>query len=84
MLRAGVRAEQLAVEHVRKPGERMPVAGMNGGEGPAEAGQRQAAFDERVFGDVVRVVVTHKRVGADGQEHHQRGKREQKGDEART
>ena len=37
MMPAGVQAEELAVEHVRKPGERMPVARMKMGKGPDQA-----------------------------------------------
>ena len=59
---AGIQAEELAVGHVRNPGERMPVAGVKGGERPAEVRPVQAVFDERIFGDVVGVVIVDKRV----------------------
>ena len=57
MMRAGVQAEQLAVQHVRKPGQRMPVAGVPGREGPFDAGPGQAVLDHLIFGDVIVVVI---------------------------
>ena len=49
-------AVELAVEHVGEPGERMPVGGVRGGEGPGDAVGGQAARDMRVLVDVVAVV----------------------------
>ena len=40
---AGVQSIELAVQHVRKPGQGMPVVGMAGGEGPADSFGSQAA-----------------------------------------
>jgi hypothetical protein len=57
MQRAGVGAEQLHVEHVREPGERVPIAQQAGGEGPARAVEGKAAAHDGVFADVARVVV---------------------------
>ncbi len=55
-VRAGVQPEELAVNHMRQPGERMPVGGVKGGEGPGNPFQRQAADDHRVVPDVEIVI----------------------------
>ena len=57
MMRAGIQAEQFAVRHVRKPGERMPVARVAGGERPLDARPGQAVLDDGIFGDVIVVVI---------------------------
>ena len=52
MLWAGTRAEQLPVEHVREPRERMPVRGVAAAERPGDAGRRDAAGQMRVVNHV--------------------------------
>ena len=42
---------ELAIEHVREPGERLPVAAMTGGEGPADPLHRQPLGDLGIFID---------------------------------
>jgi hypothetical protein len=44
--------ENLEVEHVRNPGERMPVARMPGGECPFQGFEIDAVLDVLVLGDV--------------------------------
>ncbi len=56
MMRAGVDAEQLHVEHVRDPGERVPVRGLVRRERPSESGGRDASQDVRVVRHVGWVV----------------------------
>ncbi len=57
MVAGGVESEDLAIEHVREPGEGVPVASMKRGEGPTETVESESTPDKRVFRDVVRVVV---------------------------
>ena len=54
---ARVQAEDLAVQHVRKPGERVPVGRVGLGEGPDDAVGAEAVAYARVLGDVGAVVV---------------------------
>lgn len=74
---AGVEAEALAVGHVGKPGERMPVGRVEGGERPFDARQRQSRLHHRVVGDIVIVVEIQKIVPGDRQIDQQCGQREQ-------
>jgi len=67
--------EELAVEHVRNPGQRMPVGGVTRSQSPAHALARQARLDVRVVEHVGRVIVVHKpiaRRGPEDREHRQR------------
>lgn len=58
--------EELAVGHVRDPGQRMPVVGVTGRfERPNDVRPGQAAFDVRVVQDVIGVVVVQKTVPKD-------------------
>ena len=57
MVLAGVEAEELHVQHVREPGQGMPVGGVGGGEGPRDGLPAQPLLDVRVFGDIDLVVV---------------------------
>ena len=56
MMPPGTDTEDLAIEHMRKPGERMPIAGGSGGEGPDDVAPTQALLDERVIRDIDAVV----------------------------
>ena len=56
MMAAGLQAIKLAVEHVREPGERVPVAGVVRSEGPGDSLAGQPPIDMRVFTDVFVVV----------------------------
>ena len=53
---ARMNAEELAVEHVRKPGQRVVVGDMRLGECPGDSAEGQALLDDGVFGDVGVVV----------------------------
>lgn len=56
MMAGRIETIKLAVDHVRNPGERMPVAGMDMDEGPADAARRKAATDLRILEDVIAVI----------------------------
>ena len=53
-----IRCEQLAVERVGEPGERMPIRRVRGRERPDHDFPIQAALHHRLGGDVVGVVVS--------------------------
>src|SRR6266567_3871628 len=57
MMRSCVQTEELAVQHVRHPSQGMPIAEIGGGQSAPNVVQRQSAFDDRVLGDVVLVVI---------------------------
>ncbi|MGA2243145.1 MAG: hypothetical protein ABSH11_14060 [Verrucomicrobiota bacterium] len=44
--------KQLAVQHMRKPGERMPVAGVRGGECPLNAPQSYSSLNIWISHDI--------------------------------
>jgi hypothetical protein len=79
VVRAGVQAEQRHVRHVREPGQRVPVRGVERREGPGRTGQRQAALDRRVLRDVHVIVerdepvVPDPRIDEEG--HQDKGRR---------
>ena len=54
---AGIKTEELAVEHMGNPGERVPACGMKRREGPSYSLRGQAAAYHRVVPDVVIVIV---------------------------
>ncbi len=54
--------EELHVEHVRDPSERVPVRRVELGERPAQAFERQAAQHPRILREVRRRVVGDERV----------------------
>ena len=58
----GVEAVDLAVEHVRQPGQRMPVGDVDVREDPRGAADRQAGGDVRILVDVLIVVEIHELV----------------------
>ena len=84
MLCPGVQSEQLAIQHVRKPRDRMPVAGVSGGESPLDAGPRQAVLDDAIIRDVILVVVNDKAIVRHRPVSQQRDEREQQSYGART
>jgi hypothetical protein len=53
---ACVHAEELAVDHMRDPRERMPVCRVERGERPSESRERNTAIDHWIFADVRGVV----------------------------
>src|SRR5689334_20626918 len=67
VMRRWIESEQLAIEHMRNPGDWMPVSRfpMQTAEGPLDPLARQARLNMGVAGDVVRVVVINELVRAD-------------------
>lgn len=57
MMLAGVEAEKLHVEHVGKPGQRMPVGLVGCGERPHGAFAMKSLTDVHVLGDIPVVVI---------------------------
>src|SRR5689334_3425698 len=51
-----VHAEELAVDHMRDPRERMPVPRVKSGERPGESRERDTAIHHRVLFDI-RIVI---------------------------
>ena len=58
-------AEELAIEHVGEPGERMPVGGVEGGESPGEAGKVRPRATHRIVADVEVVIEADELVAGD-------------------
>ena len=65
---------------MRKPGERMPVAGVEGGERPFYRGPPQTSLNVRVLGDVIDVVHVDERVAGSRPETAECDHEEQGGD----
>ena len=57
MMAGGIEAVELAIELVREPGDRMPVARVAGGEGPANILAGQPGMDPGIVRDVLGVIV---------------------------
>ena len=53
---AGIETKELAIQHVRKPGQRVPVGGVKRGESPGNPGQREPARDDGIVPDVEVVI----------------------------
>ena len=51
-----IQAKDLAVQHVGKPCERMPVGGVKCRECPRDSRQRQSLVHDRVFTDIAIVI----------------------------
>ena len=62
---AGAQPEQLHIQHMRKPRQRMPVAGMKMAERPDHARPRQPVQHLRILEDILRVVI----IGEDTARH---------------
>ena len=58
MMRARLYAEQLAIEHVRKGGDWMPVGGVKMSEGPCDVGDADPAGHATGAINVIVVIVT--------------------------
>ena len=58
MMLGGGGAKKLAIQHVRKPGEGMPIAGVKT-KGPDQSMPRQTRLDTGVFRDVLLVIKTN-------------------------
>jgi hypothetical protein len=58
MMKAGLVAEEPAIEHMRKPGKGMPVGGVVGREGPFDALPGRALLDNRIY--ILVIIITYK------------------------
>ena len=65
MVPGRVQTIELAVHHMRDPGQRMPVAGVAALEGPEQAGPGQPGFDVGIIADVVGVIEVNELVASD-------------------
>ena len=74
--------EPLAIQHVRHPRQRMPIAGIKGLERPGHAGPRQPPLDMRVARDVQLVVVKQELMGADWPIHGQGDETQSRADQS--
>ena len=57
MLPAGFCSEDLNVEHMRKPRQRMPIAHVPGGKRPGNSVARQPLLNMKIVADVAGIVV---------------------------
>ena len=55
MMAAGIQREQLAVEHVRKPRQRVPVGKLRRAKGPNDTVLRNASLNDAVSRDIIAV-----------------------------
>ena len=62
MMKTRLQSEQLTVQHVRYPGQRMPVARIRRGERPDDARLRDAGLDAEVGRDVLLIIVGYEAV----------------------
>jgi len=77
MVSCGVLMEQLIVERVRQPGERMPVSLLHGGEGPGDRVPGDTVSDVWILSDITIVIVVDERVTIDRVVERQRSHHEQ-------
>src|SRR5437868_15289683 len=59
MMAHGIQAEQLAIEHVGDPSERVPIGNIKSSESPTEVFERQAGLNVRIEGDVRIAIVVN-------------------------
>ena len=84
MMAGGIQAKDFAIHHVRKPRQRMPVAGVPGGERPFDARAGEPLLDHRIPGHVVRIVQVHETIPQRRQIGHQGDQQQQQAHGART
>ena len=84
MLRSGIRAKQLIVQHVRKPCKRVPVGRVPCRKCPLDSGPRQTILDNAIFCNVFVIVIICKTAARRRQISQQRDEREQQTNETRT
>jgi hypothetical protein len=53
---SGIQTIELAIQHVRNPGQRMPVRGIRVRKGPNHSRPREARLNMRICRDVCRVI----------------------------
>src|SRR4051794_11968482 len=70
-----------AIERVRDPGERVPVAGVRGREGPGDVLTGQAGIDVGIVGDVLVIVVADEAVAQGRREAEKDGSRQEEAHE---
>src|SRR5437870_5830996 len=66
------RSEELTIQHVREPGQGMPISGCRTGEGPGEVFPTQPPLHVAVSADIIGVIELQKTVlerGKEGPEH---------------
>src|SRR5437763_6545457 len=80
MMAGGRQPEELSVEYVREPGERVPVGRVGCGERPGDTGPRKARPDVHVLGHVFGVVVVDEAVPKDRDEDDDGGQGNDAGD----
>src|SRR6266446_5426121 len=71
MVSAGVQAKELAIQHMRKPGQRVPVALRKSAKRPNKPVRAQAALDLRIFGHIRRVIQVNETIAQAPQKHHE-------------
>src|SRR5579871_401341 len=62
MVSGRIQSEKLAVESVRKPGQRMPIPGMKRRKGPLHCGPGDARENRRITDDIWKIVQQDKPV----------------------
>jgi hypothetical protein len=60
MMRAGISPEQFTIQHVRKPGQWVPIGGVTRGQGPLKSAESQALLDNVILRDVEMIVILNK------------------------
>ena len=60
MVPAGIKAEELAIRHVRQPGQRVPIARITDVESPAAGFEGQPRVDVGIADDVLVVIIIDK------------------------
>src|SRR2546430_14463421 len=78
MVSAGMQAKELTIQHMRKPGQRMPVALRKSGKRPNKPVRAQAALDLRIFGHIGRVIQVNETITQARQKHHEYEDKQQK------
>ena len=81
MMPAGIQAEKLAVNHVRQPARRMPVADVDAVERPDETVPRQPGLRDRIFVNVFGVVEVDEGIAGDRPVKRERAKRKREAGE---
>lgn len=70
MMACRVGAEKAPVQHVRKPGQRVPITQIGGGEGPFDALQMNAGLHDVIFGEISRIIKIDKMVARNPAENN--------------
>src|SRR5207247_2382546 len=81
MVRGRIHSEQLHIEHVAQPGDRMPIGllAMNFSERPSQSLFGDALLNNRIEREVIRIVVPHEIIqantpeGGDGKQSYAQG-----------